>query len=64
MRTYPIDPAGGISQFPPVCCGRNDGKLRAGATKVHTKSVNKWRKFEKQLRPLKSYLESAGIDVH
>lgn len=31
--------------------------------KVHTGSVNKWKRFEKQLEPLKHYLESAGIDV-
>lgn len=31
--------------------------------KVHTGSVNKWKRFEKQLKPLKDYLERAGIDV-
>jgi hypothetical protein len=31
--------------------------------KVHTGSVNKWKRFETQLKPLRDYLESAGIDV-
>jgi len=31
--------------------------------KIHTRSVNRWTRFEKQLRPLKSYLEAAGIIV-
>lgn len=31
--------------------------------KVHTGSVGKWRRFEKQLEPLRRYLADAGIDV-
>jgi tetratricopeptide (TPR) repeat protein len=31
--------------------------------KIHTRSVNRWKCFEKQLQSLKSYLEGAGIDV-
>ncbi len=31
--------------------------------KVHTQSVNKWTRFEKQLQALRQHLESAGIDV-
>jgi len=31
--------------------------------KVHTGSVNKWKRFEKQLKPLRDYLEGEGIDV-
>lgn len=29
--------------------------------KVHSLSVNKWKHFEQQLQPLKSYLENSGI---
>lgn len=31
--------------------------------KIHTRSVNRWKRFAKQLQPLKSYLENAGIAV-
>ena len=31
--------------------------------KIHTRSVNRWKYFEKQLQPLEHYLESAGIKV-
>lgn len=31
--------------------------------KIHTRSVNRWRNFESQLRPLSRVLESAGIAV-
>lgn len=31
--------------------------------KAHTRSVNKWKKFEKQLQALKDYLEEAGISM-
>lgn len=31
--------------------------------KVHTGSVNKWKRFEKQLKPLRDYLERAGINA-
>ena len=31
--------------------------------KVHTRSVNKWKNFTNQLRPLRDYLENAGISV-
>lgn len=31
--------------------------------KIHTGSVNKWKRFERQLEPLRDYLVQAGIDV-
>jgi tetratricopeptide (TPR) repeat protein len=31
--------------------------------KAHTRSVNKWKKFERQLQPLREHLESAGIRI-
>ena len=31
--------------------------------KVHSRSVNKWTRFARQLQPLREYLESAGIRV-
>jgi hypothetical protein len=31
--------------------------------KIHTRSVNRWKNFERQLQPLKEYLENAGITV-
>jgi tetratricopeptide (TPR) repeat protein len=31
--------------------------------KVHSQSVNKWTRFERQLQPLREYLENAGIKV-
>jgi len=31
--------------------------------KAHTRSVNKWKKFEQQLQPLKDHLVAAGISV-
>jgi len=31
--------------------------------KVHTGSVNKWKRFEKQLEPLRRCLENAGISI-
>ena len=31
--------------------------------KIHTRSVNRWKNFERQLQPLKEYLENAGIAV-
>ena len=31
--------------------------------KIHTRSVNRWKKYEKQLQPLKAYLEHDGIAV-
>jgi hypothetical protein len=31
--------------------------------KVHTRSVGKWKKFEKQLRPLQDRLEQGGVTV-
>lgn len=31
--------------------------------RAHTRSVARWRKFEKQLRPLRDLLEDAGIDT-
>ncbi|MDJ0812706.1 MAG: sulfotransferase [Woeseiaceae bacterium] len=31
--------------------------------KAHTRSVQRWKRFEKQLQPLRDYLENAGITV-
>jgi tetratricopeptide (TPR) repeat protein len=31
--------------------------------KIHTRSVDRWRHFERHLQPLKTYLENAGIRV-
>jgi len=31
--------------------------------KIHTRSVNRWKNYENELRPLKEYLENAGIVV-
>ena len=31
--------------------------------KIHTRSVNRWKHFAEHLRPLKSHLEDAGIEV-
>lgn len=31
--------------------------------KIHTRSVNRWKNYEKQLQPLREYLENAGIAV-
>lgn len=31
--------------------------------KIHTRSVDRWRYFERQLEPLKSYLRSNGIEI-
>jgi tetratricopeptide (TPR) repeat protein len=31
--------------------------------KIHTGSVNRWRRFEEQLAPLRDYLVNAGIDT-
>jgi tetratricopeptide (TPR) repeat protein len=31
--------------------------------KIHTRSVDRWRCFEKHLRPLKCHLENAGINI-
>ena len=31
--------------------------------KIHSQSVNKWTRFEKQLQPLRQYLEDAGIQI-
>lgn len=31
--------------------------------KIHSRSVNRWRRFEQELQPLRHMLEGAGIDV-
>ena len=31
--------------------------------KVHTRSIEKWKRFENELQPLKQYLENAGISL-
>ena len=32
--------------------------------KAHSRSINKWQRFSKELKPLKDYLEKAGIDIN
>ncbi len=52
-------------------CLNFDQNIGASATassvqvrqKIHSRSVNRWKRFEKHLQPLKQHLESAGIDV-
>jgi len=31
--------------------------------KAHTRSINRWKRFERQLQPLKNHLEEAGIRI-
>jgi hypothetical protein len=31
--------------------------------KIHTRSVQRWRNFERHLQPLRAALEAAGIEV-
>ena len=31
--------------------------------KAHTRSVNRWKKYEKQLQPLRNCLEAGGVEV-
>ena len=31
--------------------------------KIYTGSVNRWKRYEEQLQPLREYLEKAGIAV-
>jgi hypothetical protein len=31
--------------------------------KIYTGSVNRWKRYEKQLQPLREYLEKAGIAI-
>ena len=31
--------------------------------KVHTASVGKWKKFERQLQPLRSRLQQGGVEI-
>lgn len=52
-------------------CLNFDENVSAAATassvqvrqKIHARSVNRWRSYEKELQPLKEYLENAGIAV-
>lgn len=52
-------------------CLNFDQNVSAAATassvqvrqKIHSGSVNRWKNYEKQLQPLKEYLENAGIAV-
>ena len=52
-------------------CLKFDQNVSAAATassvqvrqKIHSGSVNRWKKYEKQLQPLKEYLEDAGLTV-
>jgi hypothetical protein len=57
-------------EFEPACL-ESDRNEAASATassvqvreKIHTRSVQRWRNFERHLQPLRAVLESAGIDV-
>lgn len=52
-------------------CLNFDQNVSAAATassvqvrqKIHSESVNRWKNYEKQLQPLKEYLETAGIAI-
>jgi tetratricopeptide (TPR) repeat protein len=56
--------------FEPACLEfeKNEGASATASSvqvreKIHTRSVNRWRHFEEELRPLREQLESGGIDV-
>lgn len=57
-------------EFEPACLNFEKNKAASNTAstvqireKVHTRSVYRWKRFEKQLKSLKSYLEGAGIKV-
>jgi hypothetical protein len=77
-ETLVSDPEAGIRSlldklgldFEPACLDFHLNKApSATASKVqvrekaHTRSVNKWKNWEKQLQPLRNQLEAAGIDT-
>lgn len=56
--------------FEPACLKFEKNKAASNTAstvqireKIHTRSVYRWKRFEKQLKTLKSYLEGAGIEV-
>ena len=57
-------------EFEPACLNF-EKNVTASATassvqvreKIHARSVNRWRHFDNELRPLKQMLESAGIAI-
>ena len=56
--------------FEQACLDFDQNKTPSGTAssvqvreKAHTRSVNKWKKFERQLQPLKDQLEEAGVSV-
>lgn len=57
-------------EFEPTCLDFDQNRAPSATAssvqvreKVHTRSVNKWTRFTRQLQPLKEYLENAGINV-
>ncbi len=57
-------------EFEPACLEFDQNRVPSATAssvqvreKVHTRSVNKWTQFSKQLQPLKEHLENAGITV-
>jgi tetratricopeptide (TPR) repeat protein len=57
-------------EFEPACLDfhLNEAPSATASTvqvreKAHTRSVGRWRRFEDQLQPLRSRLESAGVEV-
>lgn len=56
--------------FEPACLNFDQNRTPSATAssvqvreKVHTRSVNKWKHFEKPLQPLKDHLDQAGISV-
>jgi tetratricopeptide (TPR) repeat protein len=57
--------------FEPACLAfeKNPASSATASTlqvreKIHTRSLNKWKKFSKELAPLKQFLEQAGINTN
>jgi len=56
--------------FEPACLSfdRNESAITTASSvqvrqKIHKRSVNRWRHYEKQLQPLRDCLDAAGIDT-
>jgi tetratricopeptide (TPR) repeat protein len=57
-------------EFEPACLEFDKNKAPSTTAssvqvraKVHTDSVRRWKRFERQLQPLRDHLEGAGIDI-
>jgi hypothetical protein len=57
-------------EFEDACLNFDESKAASSTAssvqvreKMHTRSVNRWKNYENELRPLKEYLENAGIIV-